>query len=648
LNDTTDKITEYQYRLAAIVESSDDAIISNSMDGIVQSWNSGSERLFGYTADEMIGRSITVLEPAHRKREMAMILQRLRAGERIHHFETERVAKDGHIVEISLTISPIRDSTGKVVAASKVARDIGAQKAAEIALRQSEMRLRALVETQAEMICRFRVDGTILFANEAYARSQGTTADELVGQSFWKFIPEEEHADIRKSLDAMSPASPYLRVENRIDTVDGERWTLWTNRGLEFDTNGCVVEAQAIGIDITERKLMEQQLIQSDKLKDQFLATLGHELRNPLAPLRNGIELLKLAADNARVEELTALLDRQVQHLQRLVDDLVDISRINHGHIELRFSEADLGEVVRAAVELSSPLLDERRHRLTTRLGTNPPRVNGDIDRLIQVVANLLTNAAKYTRPGGDISVELMASSDSVDILVQDDGLGFPPELAESLFDMYTRVPQHQKYSGGGGLGVGLPLARQLVALHGGRIEASSKGHGKGSVFRVTLPRMKSLKTAAEVASQGTAGQGTRAHADQSGRRVLVVDDNVDAAASISQLLTRYRHDVLTVHDGASAIKALQSFSPDVVLQDIGIPGMDGYETARQMRALPAGKELLIAALTGWGRSNDKKRAAKAGFDQHLTKPADIEELLRFIGTGTPGDGTARTDKQGS
>jgi PAS domain S-box-containing protein len=486
MNDEKPSSTER--RLAAIVESSGDAIISKSLDGIVQSWNRGAERLLGYTAEEMIGQPITRLEPQHRRHEMAKILERMRAGERIEHFETERVAKDGQIIDVSITVSPIRDETNRIIGVSKVARDISARKRAEAALRASERHLRALVETQVEMVCRFRLDGTILFVNAAYARAQETTAEELIGTNFWHFIPEAERPSLRHALQSITPDSPVLRIENRLETHRGTLWTLWMNRGIEFDAEGRLLEAQSTGIDITERKLMEQQLQVMDERKNQFLATLGHELRNPLAPLRTGLDLLERMTDDPAVRDLRAMMDRQVRHLTRLVDDVIDISRINRGRVELRRSRVDCNDVVDAAIELSAPLVREHDHVIVHERTPEPVWVHGDFERLTQVVSNLLNNAAKYSAAGGKITVELEARQDEAILTVSDTGLGFAPELADSLFDMFARIPHQRQASADGGLGVGLPLARQLVELHGGKIRAQSAGPGKGSSFEIRLP----------------------------------------------------------------------------------------------------------------------------------------------------------------
>lgn len=617
-------------RLAAIVESSDDAIVSKSLDGIVESWNSGAERLFGYTAAEMVGQPINRLEPAHRHGEMAGILAELRARRHIDHFETQRVAKDGRLIEVSLSVSPIIDAENRVIGAAKVARDITARKRADEALRESEARFRALIETQTEMLCRFRTDGTILFVNEAYARAQNRTVEEMSGSDFWQFIPADERPRVQRMLARITPESPVIRIENRLDTAQGTLWTLWTNKGLEFDAQGKLLEAQSTGIDITERKKMEERLRENDERKNQFLATLGHELRNPLAPLRTGLELLKYNAKSGDIDEIRDMLDRQVQHLTRLVDDLVDIARISRGHVELRRTAVSLNSVIDAAIELSQPLIESRHHELVRSSPEDDLVILGDFERLTQVVSNLLNNAASYTEDNGTIRIRTASRDGYATISVSDNGLGFPPSVAESLFDMYARIPQHRKFSSSG-LGVGLPLARQLVELHGGTIVGRSDGPGKGSTFDLQLP----LGDTGEAMAATPAGKPeSRPNPDVSPgtRRILVVDDNHDAAESLSLLLQTRNHEVHVVHTGEDALQAVSTFKPEVVLLDIGLPDTDGYAVAERIRARPDGACIRLIALTGWGQQHDKRRAESAGFDSHLTKPADFSKLLELVG----------------
>ena len=357
-------------------------------------------------------------------------------------------------------------------------------------LQESEQRYRAVVESQAELVCRFRLDGTILFANGAYARSVGVTAEAMVGRDFWSFIPQDEHAAVRRVLARLTREAPEVRIENRFDTAEGERWMLWTNRALAFDAAGRVLEAQATGVDITERRRAEEALRDADRRKDEFLAMLAHELRNPLAPIRNALHLLRISGAGPVAAEARDVMERQLTHLIRLVDDLLEVSRISRGKIELRRADVDLAGVVASAVETSRPAIDAARHRLEIRLPPAPLHVEGDFVRLSQVVANLLNNAAKYTDPGGRIALSVQREGAEAEIRVQDNGLGLAPEVLPRIFDMFA---QADRARAAGGLGIGLALAKMLVDLHGGSIEARSGGLGRGSEFVVRLPLKSTL-----------------------------------------------------------------------------------------------------------------------------------------------------------
>ena len=353
-------------------------------------------------------------------------------------------------------------------------------------LQESEQRYRAVVESQAELVCRFRLDGTILFANGAYVRAAGSTPEAMLGRDFWTFIPQSEHAAVRALLERLTPETPEVRIENRFNTPDGPRWMLWTNRALAFDAQRRLLEAQSTGVDITERRRAEEALRETDRRKDEFLAMLAHELRNPLAPIRNALHLLRVSDGAGPVAaEAREVMERQLIQLIRLVDDLLEVARISRGKIELRRARVDLAGVVASAVETSRPAIDAARHRLEVRLPPAPLHVNGDFVRLSQVVANLLNNAAKYTDPGGRITVSVEREGAEATIRVRDNGIGLTPELLPHIFDMFA---QADRARAAGGLGIGLALAKMLVDLHGGRIEARSDGPGRGSEFAVRLP----------------------------------------------------------------------------------------------------------------------------------------------------------------
>ena len=365
--------------------------------------------------------------------------------------------------------------------------------------------------------------------------------------------------------------------------------------------------------------LQEREL--ADQRKDEFMAALSHELRNPLAPIRNSVRLLRLSGTSPEVVEI---LERQVNHLVRLVDDLMEVSRMTRGKIALRRSVVDLASVVGAAVEMSRPLIESRRHALTIDLPQKPVVIDADATRLTQVFSNLLNNAANYTEPGGRIAIAARRDGEEVAVTISDTGVGIPAEALPSVFDMFTQLSLPGALAQSGGLGIGLTLARRLVELHGGSLTAESDGIGKGSRFTVRLRCGRAERFA-------SVGAEERMPALAKSQRILVVDDNRDAADSLGALLRVLGADVRIVHDGAAALAAFEQFHPSVTLLDLGMPGIDGYEVARRIRARPDARRAALIALTGWGQERDRRRTSEAGFDYHLIKPVDIDTVAAAL-----------------
>jgi PAS domain S-box-containing protein len=489
--------------LAAIVESSDDAIISKSLDGRIQTWNAAAERIFGYCAEEAVGQPIALIIPPDRLEEEQYILDTLRRGERIEHFETTRVTKDGREIDLSLTISPVRDAAGVVVGASKIARDITARKRAEKRLRESEHALR-----------------------------------------------------------------------------------------------------------------------EADRRKSEFLALLSHELRNPLAPIGIASELLsRIVADDTRALTAVDIIKRQARQLTRLVDDLLDIGRITQGRIQLRRKNIDLASVIAQAVETVEPQLHEKQHEISISTSSpGPLYVSGDFTRLVQCVVNILSNAAKYSDPHGKIRIETRVAEQSAVIEIADTGAGITPELLPRIFDLFVQSDRTLDRAQGG-LGIGLSIVKRLIEMHEGQVTARSPGLGRGSTFEIRLPRVARLE----------AESGDGAPLKVLPRRVLIVDDNVDAANSLALLLGLGGHETQVAYGGREALERVEAFQPEVVLLDIGLPEMDGYELAGHLRAMPQSNGFRLIALTGYGQSDDHQHALAAGFDDHLTKPVDLPTLERTL-----------------
>ncbi|MGH9767906.1 MAG: ATP-binding protein, partial [Blastocatellia bacterium] len=388
-------------------------------------------------------------------------------------------------------------------------------------------------------------------------------------------------------------------------------------------------------VDVHDREMAEESLREADRRKDEFLAMLAHELRNPLAPIRNAVHILnRLDLSDERLEWSRGVIERQVEHLTRLVDDLLDVSRITQGKITLRKEKLDLMTVVGRALETSRPLIDARKHQLTVSLPSESVRLKGDLLRLAQVVSNLLNNAAKYTDEGGAIWLTAETDGEEVMLRVKDNGMGIPAEELPHIFDLFIQAERSLDRAQGG-LGIGLTLVRSIVELHGGRVEAFSDGPGQGSEFVARLPLLAHAPREALGASRvGRVGRDVKTTAPpvlSKRRRVLVVDDNVDSAESLAVMLTLEGHEAMVAHDGPSAIELARAFQPQVALLDIGLPRMNGYEVARLLRKLPGGREMTLIALTGYGQVEDKQRSREAGFDHHLTKPVNYDTLMSLI-----------------
>ena len=405
-----------------------------------------------------------------------------------------------------------------------------------------------------------------------------------------------------------------------------------TSRALEAANRALVELNETLDRRVTERTLALQasdaQLREANRRKDEFLATLAHELRNPLAPVRNAVQVLRLKGLAAELQWSTELIDRQVQAMSRLIDDLMDVSRINQGRIELRRLRVDLASILSDAVETSRPLIDEYGHELYVTMPEQKLMLDADPTRLAQAFMNLLNNAAKYMDRGGHIEVHARREGDEVLVTVADSGIGISPERLDSVFEMFSQVETALERSRGG-LGIGLSLTQRLVEMHGGSVKARSAGLGRGSEFLVRLP------LAAVLADEPIRGPGRNepeASAEAgTGLRVLVADDNKDAAETLSMLLEIMGHTVRQVPDGEAAVRVAAEFNPQAVLLDIGMPKLNGYEACRQIRALPGGSAMTLVAVTGWGQADDRRRSQEAGFDQHLVKPVDPSALVELI-----------------
>jgi PAS domain S-box-containing protein len=681
-----------QALLAAIVESSDDAIVSKTLDGRIRSWNAGAMRLFGYTAEEVIGKPITIIIPPELHEEERHILQKLQRGERIDHFETTRVTRDGRRIPISLSVSPVRDSRGVVIGASKVARDISERKRAEQILRESERLLSVEADALAKLnesssrLWRSRtlqegLDVMLAAAIELLGADQGhvqllegSGKDGVLRIAAQRGLQPDFLEHFREvSADDDCPCGRALRSGQRIIIEDVEADAPRRALAAAADYRAVVTtplmggDGKPLGMlsahfrsvhrpgegelrrldlymlqasDFIQRCRMEHALRQNqealreaDRRKNEFLALLAHELRNPLAPIRYALAAGRKGGrtleQQKRAEEV---IERQVAHMSRLVDDLLDVSRITHGTLELKKSRTELTLVLGAAIEAARPILDSKHHTLSIDLPEQTVQLEADPVRLAQVFSNLLINAAKYTDAGGSIELRATCEAGAVVVAVCDNGMGISADMMPRLFTFFSQAHTALGRSEGG-LGVGLALAQGLVALHGGRVEARSDGPGRGSEFIVRLP----LRVpASEVSQVEVSADGPAADA---GLKILVVDDSRDAADTCATVLELSGHEVLTAYNGRRALELARTFRPHALLLDIGLPDVNGYELARAIRAAPWAGGMVLIAVTGWGQGEDRRRALEAGFDHHLTKPIaaeTLESLLQSLDTSQP------------
>ena len=607
-------------RLAAIVDSSDDIIVSKTLEGVITSWNKGAERILGYTADEVIGKNISMLMPPELVADMHKILERVRRGEKVDHYETKRRHKNGQLVDVSLTVSPIRDAEGEIIGASKVGRDITGARQAEIL----KERLAAIVDSSDDIIVSKTLEGVITSWNKGAERILGYTADEVIGKHVSMLMPPERVDDMYKILERIGRGEKVDHYETKRRRKDGRIIDVSLTVSPIRDASGRIIGASKIGRDITEQKLIEAERLEADRRKDEFLAMLAHELRNPLASISSAAQLFGQLETEADLEWAKDVVQRQVKHLSRLIDDLLDVSRITRGKISLRKEVLNLSPIVSSAVEVVRPLMEERKHELVVSVTNGALRLEGDSLRLEQILVNLLTNAAKYTESGGRISLSATHEQDSIVVKVRDNGMGIPADLLPRVFDLFVQGDRTMARSEGG-LGIGLTLVQKLTEMHGGTVIAESAGLGSGSEFTVRLP---AITKSDEGKPQG---QSSFPRIARQSSRVMVVDDNVDTAAGLAKLLKLLGHDVVVAHDGPESIEIARAHRPEVILLDIGLPQMNGYEVVRQLRQEPCCKTSLIIALSGYGQEEDRRKSLEAGFDHHLIKPVDFDTLLALL-----------------
>jgi PAS domain S-box-containing protein len=518
--------------------------------------------------------------------------------------------------------SPLHDEAGTLIGAINVIVDATEQRSAQEALAESEANFRGFFDSVAVGACQVGVDGRFIRVNDRYCEITGYSREELLSMSpFDLDHPDDRAADEERVIRFVSTPGSAYHAEKRYVRKDGSTAWVHVAANLVHDASGKPVHTVAIADDISERKLAEQTLQEADRLKDAFLATLAHELRNPLAPLRSAAELLQHPNEQQHAW-CREVVGRQVTHLTRLIDDLLDVSRIASDKLEIDRQRIQLADVLHAAIEASTPMLERCGQTLSVTTPPEPLHLDGDLVRLTQVFTNLLTNAAKFSERPATVRLTTTRLGAVVRVSVEDSGIGMARDDLRRVFEKFYQVPS----SSGrifGGLGIGLSLVRRLVELHGGSVEADSPGPGFGCTFTVALPLAAAVRTADT--------PSVPEHRESPGGRVLIVDDNRDGADALARLLQHMGYQSATCYDGAAALERAKLFAADVILLDLGMPGMDGFETCAKLRALPLPRPPRIVALTGWGRSQDLRRTAESGFDAHLVKPVDSTALRDLL-----------------
>jgi PAS domain S-box-containing protein len=646
--------------LAAIVQSSDDAITSKTLDGRIVSWNDGARRIYGYTAEEMKGQSYAVLIPAEQQDELPRVLDRVRAGEHVEQADAVRVRRDGTRIDVSVTVSPIRDGSGRIVAASTIARDVTEQRRTErrlaalqtltdAALSHASLddlvpellrRLCSALACDVASILLVTEDGQGLVVRASYGLPEEVGLVVPIGRGVIGRIAAERRPRTIDDLARAEVDNPLFRarglasllgvpllVEDRVVGVVHVA-TVARRRFSEDETHLMQLAADRMALAIDHARLFEAERAAraeaetANRIKDQFLATLSHELRTPLTSMLGWIRMLRSGRlDEPMAARALETVERSTRAQAQLINDLLDVSRIVSGKLTMDLTSVDADEVVASALEAVRPLAEAKSIVLAHHRAERPAVVQGDAGRLQQVVWNLLSNAIKFTPEGGGVTVDVSAGESEVAVAVVDTGKGIAPELLPEIFERFRQGAATRTQ---GGLGLGLAIVRHLVELHGGRVAAQSAGIGRGATFVVQLP-LAGAASAPLAPRREVGGEFPRLD----GVRVLVVDDEADARALMGTVLGQCGADVATVSSAAAAMDALRRERYDVLLSDISMPEEDGYQLMRKVRALNA--SIPAAAVTAFARAEDREAALAAGFQLHVAKPVEPAVLARAV-----------------
>jgi PAS domain S-box-containing protein len=636
---------------SAIFNSANFSSIATDAKGVIQIFNVGAERMLGYTAAEVMNQitPADISDPQEviaRAKSLsvelgtpitpgfeALVFKASRGIEDI--YELTYIRKDGSRFPAVVSVTALRDAQGGIIGYLLIGTDNTARKHVEAermlldqAVRDQQFYTRSLIESNIDALMTTDPRGIITDVNKQMEALTGCTRDELIGAPFKGYFtdPERAEAGIKLVLGEGKVTDYELTARAR----DGKETVVSYNATTFHDRDRKLRGVFAAARDVTERKRYEQSLQEADRRKNEFLAMLAHELRNPLAPMRNALQIMRLKAsrevqrpEDEAIQSASAMMERQVGQMVRLVDDLLDVSRISRGKIELRRERIDLASAAHHAVEAARPQCKSMDHTLTVAVPPKPIFLNADPTRLAQVLGNLLNNACKYTDKGGQMHLTVEREGNQAVIRLRDNGIGIAADQLPRIFEMFVQIDTSLERSVSG-LGIGLTLVKSLAEMHDGTVAVHSAGVGQGSEFVVRLPIALESPEPPPVPTIGKPMTTIP-------RRILVVDDNQDSATSLAELLELIGHKTHIAYDGLEAVEAAATFRPEVVLLDIGLPKLNGYDACRKIREQPSGKGIVLIALTGWGQDEDRNKSKAAGFDAHLVKPVDYAALMKLL-----------------
>ena len=693
------QLAELGQRISSLMDNTPLAVVEWDANFVVTRWSGHAENVFGWRADEVVGKRIDafpIVFDEDRAKVDETMTKLLDPEVRFVISRNRNNTKSGEVLSAEWYNSVLHDESGRMVSVLSLVLDVTERAKVEEALRSSERELafeldsarklhelsiRSIASGQDQELYDQMLEAATGIMHSDFASMQmaepalGDDPDKVVlrllaskgfhplSQKFWETVElgsdcacgqasqrgeryvihdtskveslkgTQDLVEYQRSGMCAMQSTPLFSRSGKLLGVISTHWrTPYTPSERELQTFDILARQVA---DMIERKQTDAALRESDRRKDEFLATLAHELRNPLAPVTNSLELMKSAkGDDELVEHARAIMERQVAQMVRLIDDLLDVSRIVRDKLELKTEQVDLATVIMQAVETIKPLAERARHNLEVHLPETPIYLEADPARLAQVFGNLLTNSCKYTEPGGHITLIAERQGSDVVVSVRDDGVGIPPEMLPMVFDLFTQVDRSLERTGGG-LGIGLSLVKRLVEMHGGSVVAHSEGTGRGAEFLVRLPIFVENPPIVET-------QPAEPRTAEATHRILIVDDNRDNAETLARLLALSGHKTETANDGLAALRLAEQFQPEVILLDIGLPEMNGYDVCQKIRTQPWGRDMVIIALTGWGQDEDRRKSKEAGFNGHMVKPAELSKLERLIGSLLPPEGASR------